>query len=131
MNEVEELLRRALRPVDPPEGFAERVLGRLPPRQAPATVTPIAIARAVRPTARPGLWRRMSTPTALAASLLIAIVAGRHVAEQRAAAEQRAGLEASRELMQALRVTSRKLDLAYEAVQRPAPAPADEEENRS
>ncbi len=43
MNEdFENQLRRALRPVDPPEGFAERVLRQLPPRRAPATVTPIA-----------------------------------------------------------------------------------------
>lgn len=130
--EFENHLRRALRPVDPPEGFAERLMRRLPPRQAPATVTPIPVARvAARPDMQPGGWRRLSTPTALAASLLIAVFAGRHVADERAAAEQRAGLAASRELMQALRVTSRKLDLAYEAVQRPAPRPADEEENRS
>jgi hypothetical protein len=131
MNEVEEKLRRALRPIDPPEGFAERVLRQLPPRHAPATVTPIAVARTARAATSPTRWRRISTPTALAASLLIAVLAGRHVADERAAAEQRAGLEASRELMQALRVTSQKLDLAYEAVQRPAPRSADEEENRS
>ena len=89
------------------------------------------MARTTRAAASPSLWRRISTPTALAASLLIAVLAGRHVADQRAAAEQRAGLAASRELMQALRVTSQKLDLAYEAVQRPAPRPADEQENRS
>ena len=52
---------------------------------------------------------------------------GRSSAPQR---EQRAGLAASRELMQALRVTSQKLDLAYEAVKRPARS-GDEEENRS
>jgi len=132
MNEdFENQLRRALRPVEPPEGFAERVLRQLPPRRAPATVTPIAVARAARPATGPSLWRRISTPTALAASLIVAVLAGRHVADERAVAEQRAGLEASRELMQALRVTSQKLDLAYEAVQRPAPQSADEEENRS
>jgi hypothetical protein len=45
--------------------------------------------------------------------------------------DQLAGLAASRELMQALRVTSQKLDKAYEAVQSPPPAAPDEEENRS
>jgi len=33
--------------------------------------------------------------------------------------------------MQALRVTSQKLDVAYQAVQSPAPEARDEEENRS
>jgi hypothetical protein len=36
-------------------------------------------------------------------------------------------MAASRELMQALRVTSQKLDVAYQAVQSPPPASADEE----
>jgi hypothetical protein len=44
-------------------------------------------------------------------------------------AERAAGLEASRELMEALRTTSQKLDLAYEAVN--APKPAQDEENRT
>ena len=70
---------------------------------------------------------------ALAASLLVAVMLGQHVSEQRAQlAELRAeqeGMEASRELMQALRLTSEKLDIAYQAVQG-APR-ADAEENRS
>jgi hypothetical protein len=42
-------------------------------------------------------------------------------------------MAASRELMQALRVTSQKLDLAYQAVQDPVPPSTDThaEENRS
>jgi hypothetical protein len=68
-------------------------------------------------------------PAALAASLLLAVLLGQRVAvENERRAEQR-GREASRELMQALRVTSQKLDLVYEAVNSP-PAAADEE-NRS
>jgi hypothetical protein len=128
MNEVEEMLRRALRPVDPPEGFAERLMRALPERRTPAKVVTLQVAR---PAPRSGLWRRISTPTALAASLLVAVLAGRQVGIERERDEQRAGLEASRELMQALRVTSQKLDLAYEAVQRPAPPANDQEENRS
>ena len=42
--------------------------------------------------------------------------------QQLALREEAAGLEARRELMQALRVTSQKLDLAYEAVNAPPPA---------
>lgn len=128
MNDVEHKLRRALRPVSPPEGFAERVMRALPERPV-ANVVPLSI---VRNAPRPGAWRRFSTPAALAASLVLAVFAGRHVAVQHMESEERAGLAASRELMQALRVTSQKLDVAYEAVQRPAPPKASpEQENRS
>jgi len=128
MKDIEESLPRAMRPVEPPQGFAERVMRALPERTAPANVVPLSI---VRKTAPVTAWRRFSVPAALAASLLIAVFTGQHVATLQAEREEQAGLAASRELMQALRVTSQKLDLAYEAVQRPAPAPPAEEENRS
>jgi hypothetical protein len=128
MSQVENELRRALRAVDPPADFTARVMQALPPRPTPATVMPL---RVIGPgAARPNRWARLSAPFALAASLLVAIVLGQQVAMERAEREQLAGLEASRELMQALRVTSRKLDLAYEAVQRPPQTPP-AEENRS
>ena len=125
--EFENRLRRAMRPVAAPDGFAERVMRALPPRQAPANVVPLRIASP----APVSTWRRLSVPAALAASLLVAVFSGQHVATLKAEREQQAGLAASRELMQALRLTSQKLDLAYEAVQRPAPQPAADEENRS
>ncbi len=125
--DFENQLRRALRPVDPPEGFAARVMRAVPERRASANVVPLRITKPVPASA----WRRFSAPAALAASLLVAVITGQHVAHRNAEREQQAGLAASRELMQALRVTSQKLDLAYEAVQRPAPEPAAEEENRS
>lgn len=129
MNEdFENQLRRAMRPVDPPAGFAERVMQALPARRAPATVVALNIVRKPAPVSA---WRRFSAPAALAASLLVAVITGQHVAHRNAEREEQAGLAASRELMQALRVTSEKLDLAYEAVQRPAPQPAADEENRS
>ncbi|HKU91678.1 MAG TPA: hypothetical protein VJP84_17940 [Steroidobacteraceae bacterium] len=127
--EFENRLRRALRPVDAPAGFAERVMHALPAQQAASNVVPLAIVR--KPSAPMSAWRRFSTPAALAASLLVAVFTGQHVAALKAEREQQAGLAASRELMQALRLTSQKLDLAYEAVQRPAPAPTVDEENRS
>lgn len=120
MNDVEDQLRRALRAVDPPAGFAERVMRALPARPAPAPVVVLATAR---PAARTSGWRRYTAPAALAASLLVAVLVGQHIAVEQ---ERQAGLAASRELMQALRVTSQKLDVAYEAVQS-----KDEEENRS
>lgn len=112
-DDIENRLRRALRPIDPPEGFAERLMAALPAPRPRASVTPL---RPVAPR-RESCWRRFGTPTALAASLLVAVFAGQHLAEQRAEREYQAGLEASRELMQALRLTSEKLDAAYRAVQ--------------
>lgn len=125
--DIENQLRRALRAVEPPADFTARVMQALPPRPKAADVVPLGI---VTSAARSSAWRRFATPTALAASLLVAFVLGRQVAMEHEARQQLAGIEASRKLMQALRVTSQKLDLAYEAVQRtPVTPPA--EENRS
>ena len=130
--DIEIQLRRALRPVEPSAGFAERVMRALPERAPRPALAPVTV---LRPAPRAGLWRKLSTPTALAASLVVAVMlgqnAGEQVGRQRAEREQRAGLAARAELMQALRITSRKLDLAYQAVNRPAPAPPPAEENRS
>jgi hypothetical protein len=52
-----------------------------------------------------------------------------HVANERTLREEQEGIAASQQLMQALRVTSQKLDLAYEAVNHPPDA--GDEENRS
>src|SRR5262245_27584598 len=111
MNDVEDKLRRALRPIDPPAGFAERVMAALPAQRSPA---PVIVLAAVRPAPRASAWRRFSTPAALAASLLLAVLLGQYLAQQNL---EREGRAASRELMQALRVTSQKLDVAYQAVQ--------------
>ena len=121
MNDVEDKLRRALRPIDPPEGFAERVMRALPAREPPATVVVLAT---VPRTPRISAWRRFSTPVTLAASLVVAVLVGKQIAIEH---EKREGLAASRELMQALRVTSQKLDVAYQAVQSTPPASVDEE----
>ena len=127
-DEFENELRRLMRPVDAPEGLTERIMAALPPRAAAATVTPIDSAR-VKPRASRNYWM----PGALAASLVGAVLLGTFAAnkndQQLARREEAAGLEARRELMEALRVTSQKLDLAYEAVN--APEPAQDEENRT
>ena len=120
--DFENELRRHLRPVDAPEGFAERVLRALPADVKPAVIT-------VLPTPRRSWMRQFGMPTALAASLLLAVMLGRYSAEQREQLAEQRGREASRELMQALRLTSDKLDIAYQAVQ--SPPPVDPEENRS
>ena len=125
--EFEKELRRRLRPVDAPEGFTDRLMAALPAQQKPTVVefTPRA--------ARRSAVSQFGMPAALAASLLVAVFLGIHVANDRAIlaaqTEEQKGIAASRELMQALRVTSQKLDLAYEAVNNPPTA--GDEENRS
>ena len=116
----EDELRRRLRPIDAPEGFAERLRAALPVEQKATVVKPLA--------ARPSL-RQFGLPAALAASLMVAVFLGVRVANDRALREEQIGIAASQQLMQALRVTSQKLDLAYEAVNNPPTA--GEEENRS
>jgi len=119
-NEFERELRRRLRPVEAPEGFAERLMAALPPEKKSTVVA--FIPKASRPV------RQFGVPAALAASLLGAVLFGMHVANERVIEEQK-GIAASQQLMQALRVTSQKLDLAYEAVNNPPTA--GDEENRS
>jgi len=120
--EIENELRRLLKPVDAPEGFADRVLRALPAEVKPATVVAL-------PPRHRSRTREFGLPAALAASLLAAVFLGQYTAQQRELRAEREGLEASRELMQALRLTSKKLDIAYEAVQGLPTAGA--EENRS
>ena len=125
-DDFENELRRLLRPVEAPEGLTERIMAALPARP-PATVTSIPPAHAAKPP------RSYWMPGALAASLVGAVLLGTFAAKkndmQLAQREEAAGLEARRELMEALRVTSQKLDLAYEAVN--APPPEQDEENRT
>ena len=120
-NNFEKELRRRLAPVDAPEGFTERLMAALPAERAPNVVA--FVPKAARPA------RQFGVPAALAASLLGAVLFGMHVANDRALREEREGIAASQQLMQALRVTSQKLDLAYEAVNNPPTA--GDEENRS
>ena len=122
MNEnFEDELRRRLRPVDAPEGFAERLMAALPAERKSTVVA--FVPKAAHPA------RHFGVPAALAASLLVAVFLGVRVANDRALIEEQKGIAASQQLMQALRVTSQKLDLAYEAVNNPPTA--GDEENRS
>ena len=120
-------LRRALRPIDAPGGFTERVMRALPAQREPAP------ARVVTGQPAKRLMKRIGIPMAFAAALVLSVVLGQHVAdvqgERLADEREAAGLAASHELMQALRVTSQKLDLAYQAVK--TPPPAGDEENRT
>lgn len=133
-DEFENQLRRALRPVDAPEGFTERLLSRLPEKKTPVVVA-LAPPAAPAPATPVRRVRNFTLPAALAASLVAAVMLGQHMAgtletdrQEREFAEGRA---ASRELMEALRVTSEKLDMAYQAVNSPPQPAAAEEENPS
>jgi hypothetical protein len=96
-HDLEEELRRALRPLDPSPGFAERVTAR--------------VADGKRRRGLPARYRWL--PAALAACLVLSLL----VVYGWQAHRQREGLAARQQLMQALRVTSEKLDLAYRGVQ--------------
>ena len=91
---------------------------------APGAVASVVVLATAPRTPRTSAWRRFSTPMTLAASLVVAVLVGKQIAIQH---EEREGLAASQELMQALRVTSQKLDVAYQAVQSTPPAPVNEE----
>jgi hypothetical protein len=125
-----ERLREALRRMEPQAGMTERLRRALHERRMPAASPTVAETRAVAPAGR---WQRFGGTAALAASLVLAVFLGQDLAERRFERERRAGLAASHELMQALRVTSQKLDLAYQAVHNepPPPQPVGAGENRS
>lgn len=95
--ELEDRLRRGFRPVDPGDDFADRVLARL---DADADA-------AARPTTRRSRapWHRW----ALAASLLLAVALGTDAWRDHLHRE-RGAREASRQLAQALDITTRQLE---------------------
>lgn len=105
---LEHELRNALRPVDPPAGFADRVIARA---HAEARVEP----RRASIFAFPGLRSRVWIPGAVAAMLLVG-VAGEQAhqrMEQRRKAE-----EAQKQFETALQVTDHALDHARQQLER-------------
>lgn len=100
----EKQLRQALEPVDPPPGFADRVMSHI--EQEPVRL-------------RRRIFRWL--PVALAASLILAVV----VVHDWQIRRETQGLEARRQLIEALRVTGQKLDVAYQAVNRESHRPPD------
>lgn len=101
---LDEKLRAALRPVDPDEDFANRVLARIDANEQHSPKKPTL----------PRLLLRWEIPVALAASLAIAIIAGLEWQQQQ---QQQEGLRAREQLIEALRVTSSKLDLVHNIVE--------------
>jgi hypothetical protein len=102
-NELNDRLRAALRPVDPGERFTQSVLARIASEPA-----------ASRPTVRP--MRNASLPWLSATALATLVALGLMIEHQHKAQHVEAGLEARRQVMEALRVTSEKLDVAYRVV---------------
>ncbi len=107
--DFEQQLREALRPVEPEEGFEQRVMAGI---------------------AREGSRRRAKVTrwvsVALAASAAFAAIIGAQQWQER---REQEGLEARRQLIEALQLTGEKLDVAYQAVNREAQPPIDDDES--
>ena len=103
-NEMNDRLRAALRPIDPGEGFTRKVLASIASQPRPSPAAPFA--RAARsPAVR---W--------LSAALLTCVVVGIVITRGWQVQREQEGMQARRQVMEALRVTSEKLDVAYRVV---------------
>jgi len=115
--EIESRMRDALRPVAPSEDFSQKLLARVIADQPRQPKPRRLILRGARPLA---WWLTAS----LAASVILTVGIQQHLQQQRL---QQSGLKARREVVEALRMTSQKLNLAYEAVRSQSTSLADEE----
>ena len=106
-NELNDRLRAALHPVDPGESFTQKVLARIANEPEASDRPPSSVRM---PLARALSWR---SAVVLAAVLAVGTLIAHGWQEQRV----QDGLEARREVMEALQLTSEKLDLAYQAVE--------------
>jgi hypothetical protein len=114
--DIETQMRAALRPVAPSDEFSQRLLTHVASEPAP---------RKARRSGAGGLHPLAWWLTAsLAASVILAVGVHQHLQQQRL---QESGLEARREVMEALRMTSQKLNLAYEAVKSQSTSLTDEQ----
>jgi hypothetical protein len=110
-------MRAALRPVAPSDEFSQRLLTRVG-LQRPSPAKPRRLGTGgLHPLA---WWLTAS----LAASMILAVGVHEHLQQQRL---QQSGLEARREVVEALRMTSQKLNLAYEAVKSQSTSLTDEQ----
>ena len=104
MNQLEQELKKALRQVEPPAGFAERVLARVAREEEEKK------ARWLR---GPG-WLGASTLRWATAGALGVVLATSGILYHRE--QRRKGQEAKEQLMLALRITSSKLQIAAESI---------------
>jgi len=115
--EFESRMRAALRPVAPREEFSQKLVARaIADRSVPPKSRQL-IAEGMRPLA---WWLTAS----LAACLILAVGVQQRLHQQQL---RQSGLEARREVVEALRMTSQKLNLAYEAVKSQSTSLGDEE----
>ena len=114
--DLESRLRAALRPVAPSDEFTQNLIARVTADQGSRSNAHGARRRNPRASA----WWLSAT---MAASLLIAAGIEHHLQERR---ETERGLEARRQVIEALRVTSQKLNLAYEVIKNESSSPADD-----
>jgi hypothetical protein len=114
--DIESRMRAALRPVPPSEDFSQKLLARVTAEKP----VPSKIRRFAWSSPRPAAWWFTA---GLAASVLLAVGVQQHLQQQRL---RQSGLEARREVVEALRMTSQKLNLAYEAVKSQSKSLADE-----
>ena len=107
-NELNERLRAALRPIDPGENFTQKVLAQVASQPAPLSG---------RAQTRLAWFTRSSEGRWLSAAALVTFLAvGIVVIQGWQARRAQGGLEARRQVIEALRVTSDKLDVAYRIV---------------
>jgi hypothetical protein len=99
-DDLDRRLRAVLKPLDPGEEFARRVLWRVAAEPARTARLPRASAFA--------RWLTVGLAASMVLGLLVV-----HERQVRRAAQ---GLEARRQLIEALKVTDQKLDLAYRVV---------------
>jgi hypothetical protein len=104
-DELEKSLRGALRPLDPGEKFTQGVLARVAADSRSAARRPAFVSR---PVVR---WT--------SATLALLCMAGLFTAHQWQAHRTRQGLEARRQLLEALQVTGENLDMAYRMINKP------------
>jgi hypothetical protein len=114
--DFESRLRAALRPVSPSEDFSRRLIAQVSTDDGSKPARRRWFAKSTRAS----WW----LATGLAASIILAVGVGQQLQHERS---QRNGLEARRAVLQALRMTSQKLDLAYEAVKNESTSLSDEQ----
>ena len=113
--DIESQMRAALRAVAPREEFSQKLVANVANQHLPAPTS-----RRGRARLHPLAWWFSAS---LAASVILAVGVHQHLQQQRL---QQSGLEARREVLEALRVTSQKLNLAYEAVKSQSTSLTDE-----
>jgi hypothetical protein len=101
--DLESRLRAALRPIGPRQEFSQRLVAQFAVRSSIRRITPWGLSR------RSAWW----FSAGLAASLLLVAGVEYQLQQERTRAN---GLEARRQVVVALRMTSQKLNLAYETV---------------